>query len=206
MGDATLSSLGRVFAAHRHAQTRAAAVAASVAACAFVQPALAQSQPLSIELAAQIPPRCGFASGGVSGAAGTPDLEAAGHLSIRVRLDCNTPYALGVVATNGALTNLDARPDGSGFAFAKPYSLQLALETDRGIIRSERCLSPQLRIGGDCSFMASAAGRGLGSGRGISVGRDAVLDIRWADQSTLPRRLAQGRYRDTLTLVIGPRA
>jgi hypothetical protein len=45
----------------------------------------------------------------------------------------------------------------------------------------------------------------LKSGRGISVGRDAIITIDWPAQSTLPRRLAAGRYKDTLILVVGPR-
>jgi hypothetical protein len=169
-------------------------------------PAAAQTGPVQVALEANIPPRCGFLPGTLVGQSRTPDLEAATRFDIQMMLDCNTPYAFGVVAQNGRLENLDAAPDGSGFAFAKFYQLSVALETDLGVIRSARCRSDTLVVGGSCAFAAEAPGSGLSSRHGISVNRAATLTVEWPDQSITGHRLAAGRYRDTLILVVGPRA
>lgn len=184
----------------------AIALAPIVAALTSVAPAAAQNGQVQIELAASIPARCGFVAGSVTGQSRTPDLEAAARFDIRINLDCNTPYAFGVVAQNGRFTNLDAAADGSGFAFEKPYLLSLALETDRGLVRSARCLSTTIVAGGACGFAAAAAGSGLSSQRGISINRHATLTVEWPDQDLAGQRLAPGRYRETLILVVGPRA
>jgi len=168
--------------------------------------AAAHDGPLTVELTSDVPPRCGFVGGSLSGQSSTPDLEQPARFDIRVKLDCNTPFAFGIVADRGQLTNLDASPDGSSFAFAKPYRVSVALDTDKGTIRSDRCLSTDLVIGGSCSFAADAPGAGLSSRRGIAINRDAVLTVEWPDQSTMGNRLAAGRYRDTITMVVGPRA
>lgn len=178
----------------------------AVAGLTISGPSLAHSGPIEVELAAEIPPRCGFAEGNVRAPSGTADLEKQGRLTLRLRLDCNTPYAIGVVAEAGALTNLDALPDGSGYAFSKQYALTLQLDTDQGKRTSSECTSPDLVAGGACPFASSAPGSGFSSGEGISVNRDATLLIEWPDQRMLRNRLAAGRYRDTVTLVIGARA
>lgn len=194
--------------AFRTARSAASTLAPAFALATIGVPssAAAQSSPVSIDISANIPPRCGFVPGTLSSQTGTPDLETPARFDIRLTLDCNTPYAFGVVAQAGQLANLDATADGSGFAFAKPYLLTVALDTDQGTIRSERCPSTTLVLGGECSFAASAPGSGLSSRRGVSINRDATLTIEWTDQSRFERRLAPGRYRDTLILVVGPRA
>jgi spore coat protein U-like protein len=177
------------------------------AAAAFAAaPVQAQTESLEIDISAQIVARCGFAPGSNGAITAPQDLEEAASLATRIRLDCNTPYALGVTAVRGALVNLDAADDGSGFAFSKTYGVSIALDTDRGIIRSDRCSSADLISGGSCAFAGSAAGEGLESGSGISIGRDATITVDWQAQPALRRRLAPGRYRDTLILVVGPRA
>lgn len=180
---------------------------ACIAAGLFVAMAPAQAHPdsVAIDVTAEIKDRCGFTGTAPTSVDAPRDLEDAASLSIKVGLDCNTPYAVGVTSENGALVNLDASDDGSGYAFEKKYRVAIALETDRGTVRSERCRSNELSADGRCDFAASRAGKGLKSGRGISVGRDAIITIDWPAQSTLPRRLAAGRYKDTLILVVGPR-
>lgn len=176
--------------------------AASLAATS----AYAQSESLEIDISAQIVARCGFAPGPNGAITAPQDLEEAASLATRIRLDCNTPYALGVTAVRGALVNLDAADDGSGFAFSKAYGVSIALDTDQGVVRSNRCSSADLVSGGSCAFAGSATGEGLESGSGISIGRDATITVDWQAQAALHRRLAPGRYRDTLILVVGPRA
>ena len=165
----------------------------------------ARSDSVDIDIAATIRARCGFHAGTPASVDAPRDLETAAHLSVAVGLDCNTPYAIGVTSEHGALINTDASDDGSGYAFRKRYNVSVALETDRGMVRSEPCNSDALVAGGDCSFASSVSGRGFGSGRGISVGRNAIITVDWPSQTALPRRLAAGRYQDTLILVVGPR-
>jgi hypothetical protein len=183
--------------------------ACSIAACAVVfsaHSASAHPDSIAIDISATIPARCGFATSTPEAVSSTRDLELAANLSLRLGLDCNAPYALGVVAERGTLVNRDAAPDGSGYAFEKDYRVSVVLETDRGLVRSERCGSRDLTPGGACSFAATQAGEGLKSGRGISINRDAILKIEWPDQSPSAPRLAAGRYRDTLILIVGARA
>lgn len=169
-------------------------------------PAHAHSDSLDVDVRAKIKERCGFTPSAVTSVDAPRDLENAAKMTIAVGLDCNTPYAIGVTSERGALVNVDARDDGSGFAFIKRYRVSVALETDRGIVRSEFCSSSDMTPGGRCHFATTVPGEGLKSGRGISVGRNAVISIDWPSQSALPRRLAAGRYKDTLILVVGPRA
>lgn len=189
-------------------QTVAAAGLAIVAAAGSsfpAAPALAHSDSLSIDITARIKPRCGFTDGAPITATAPADLERAASLKLAVGLDCNTPYVLGVTAEKGALVNLDAAEDGSGYAFSKVYGVSVALETDRGVVRSGKCRSRDLVAGGRCDFAGSRPGKGLKSGGGVTIDGNAVLTIDWPEQTALPSRLAPGRYKDTLILVVGPR-
>tara|TARA_R100000365_G_C2743492_1_gene72232 strand:+ start:1675 stop:2337 length:663 start_codon:yes stop_codon:yes gene_type:complete len=168
-------------------------------------PAFGQADAITIDVNADIAPRCGFIGASPLSATAPRDLESAAQLSFRLKLDCNTPFSFGVTAANGALLNQDALNDGSGFAFAKTYYLSVGIDTDRGVIASERCASSELVTGGTCSFASTVAGEGLSSRNGIAIDRDATLEVEWPDQRELTRRLAPGRYRDTLILVVGPR-
>lgn len=168
-------------------------------------PAFGQADAITIDVNADIAPRCGFIGASPLSATAPRDLEDAAQLRFRLKLDCNTPFSFGVTAANGALLNQDALNDGSGFAFAKTYYLSVGIDTDRGVIASERCASSELIVGGTCSFASTEAGQGLSSRNGIAIDRDATLQVEWPDQRELTRRLAPGRYRDTLILVVGPR-
>lgn len=180
---------------------------ASIAAATLLMsmPVQARSDSVEVEISAKIKERCGFAAAGPASLQAPRDLETAARLSVAIGLDCNTPYALGVTSEHGALVNIDSNDDGSGYAFSKRYRLSVALETDKGIVRSTACGSRDLVVGGECALASAIPGEGLKSGRGISVGRDAIITIDWPSQSSLPRRLAAGRYRDSLILVVGPR-
>lgn len=168
--------------------------------------AAANSDSVSVDVLARIKERCGFAASGPAYSGATPDLESAASFSLPVGLDCNTPYALGITSQRGALTNIDASNDGSGYAFAKAYRVSVALDTDKGVVRSSLCQSTDLVNGGSCAFASLVPGKGLKSGTGISVDRMATLTIDWPKQADNQPRLAAGHYNDTLILVIGPRA
>lgn len=187
---------------------RLVAPALGLAAC-FAQPALAQSESVEIEVAAEIPSRCGFAASGPQTAVAPTDLENAASISVHVRLDCNSPYALAVTAQRGALVNADTADTSdaaAGYATRKLYGVSVALDTDQGVVRSGRCLSSDLVTGGRCAFAGATVEEGLESGPGISVGRDATITVDWPDQRTQSNRLAPGAYGDTLILVLGARA
>jgi hypothetical protein len=166
----------------------------------------AQQDSVQVDVTAQIPVRCGFADDLPQSFAAPRDLEEAGNLVIRVRLDCNAPYAFGVTAEHGALVNTDTASTVGDYAVRKAYGVRVTLDTDQGVVRSGRCRSTELTTGGDCPFAGAIAGQGLGSGPGISIGRDATVTVDWPNQSTQTNRLAPGRYQDTLVLVVGARA
>ena len=180
--------------------------AAMVALCLSAAPSAVAAQSLEsveVELSAEVPTRCGFAMSAFVFTAGA-DLEVAHSQSFRLGVDCNAPYAVVAHAANGRLVHQGSGPDGSGYAFTKSYGLQLVLETDKGPVRSERCVSETLAPG--ATGCALTGPQGLASGEGVSIGRDAVLTIDWSDQSTEERRLAAGDYSDTIILEIGARA
>ncbi|WP_312126104.1 hypothetical protein [Brevundimonas sp.] len=158
---------------------------------------------VSIDILASVPDRCGFASSTPTHQTREGNLEQAFRQDIRLKLDCNTPFAIHAVSQSGALVHTTASPDSSGFAFSKTYNVQVAVETDIGLVTSARCDSSAMRDGGACEL---ANGRGLSSGHGVAVDRDAILTIDWPDQSGLPRRLAAGDYQDTITITIGARS
>lgn len=189
----------------RYLQPVTAAVLVA-AGLAFAAPAAAQSgASVEVLVSAVIPERCGF-SPAVQTARQATDLEQAQTLNFTLPLDCNTPFAVGVSGEHGALINLTSAPDLSGYAFEKTYGVRLTLRTSEGVVRSERCLSTDIMIGGDCAFASDQPGLGLGSGSGVAAPGDVTLTIDWPDQSTLSRRLAAGDYSDTITLVVGARA
>lgn len=134
----------------------------------------------------------------------TGDLDRSHVATVRLGLECNAPYAITAWSANGRLENVDQSDDGSGYAFAKPYGLTVALETDRGRVQGERCASSDLVAGARGCALSSATG--LTSGDGVSIGRDAIVTIDWADQADQSQRLAAGRYSDTIILEIGARA
>lgn len=185
-----------------HARFVSLSVVSAVALLASA--AVAQSNDsVSIDILASVPDRCGFASSTPTHQTREGNLEQAFRQDIRLKLDCNTPFAIHAVSQSGALVHTTATPDSSGFAFSKTYNVQVAVETDLGVITSARCDSSTLRDGGTCEL---ANGRGLSSGQGVAVDRDAILTIDWPDQSALPRRLAAGDYQDTITITIGARS
>ncbi len=169
--------------------------------------AAAQDGSVEVEISAVIPERCGFAPSAVPLLRSAPaDVEVAQTFSVALPLDCNTPFAVGLVAERGALTNTTSAPDQSGYAFSKTYGVRVTLDTSAGAVQSERCLSSDVVAGGTCDFATSIPGQGLESGQGIATPGAVTLTIDWPDQSALTQRLAAGDYSDTITVVVGARA
>lgn len=142
-------------------------------------------------------------SGASASLEATADLEDAHSQSLIFRVDCNAPFKVTARAETGRLVNQTASDDQSGYAFDKIYGVSLSIETDMGAVQSGRCLSTELREGGDCVL---ARATGLGSGDGVAINREAVLTVDWPSQASAGRRLAAGRYSDTVTITIGARA
>lgn len=181
-----------------------AAFGAAAAICLFAGSVQAQSADgVDIAVTATVAERCGFTPGAVTTLDVAADLEDAHSQDLTLRLDCNTPFTISARAGSGRLVNQSASDDHSGYAFDKTYGLSVKVDTDAGQVQSGRCLSTELRDGGDCIL---AQPNGLGSGEGVAIRRDAVLTVDWPSQTTLGRRLAAGRYSDTVTLTIGARA
>lgn len=174
------------------------------ALCVLAGTAQAQStEGVEIAVSATVAERCGFTPGAAAVLEATTDLEDAHRQDLVLRVDCNTPFSVTARAGAGRLVNRSAADDHSGYAFDKVYGVSLSVETDMGAMKSGRCLSTDLIEGGACIL---AQPNGLGSGEGVAIGRDAVLTVDWPSQSRLGRRLAAGRYSDTVTLTIGARA
>lgn len=174
-----------------------------VAGTLLAQTATAQSaDSIEVAVTAEVPVQCGFAGSETVGEAA--DLERAHTELVRLELRCNAPYAVKARSLNGKLVHLGGADDGSGYAFEKTYGVRLSLETDQGVVSGARCSSDALREpGAGCELSTP---RGLSSGAGVSIGRDAVMTIDWPDQRELERRLAAGAYGDTIILEIGAEA
>lgn len=183
---------------------KGAALGAAAAICLFTGSVQAQSTDgVDIAVTATVAERCGFTSRLASALNVAADLEDANSQDLALRIDCNTPFTISARADSGRLVNRSASDDRSGYAFDKAYGLSVRVDTDAGQIQSGRCLSTELRDGGDCIL---AQPSGLGSGDGVAIGRDAVVTVDWPSQTTLGRRLAAGQYSDTVTFTIGARA
>jgi len=163
---------------------------------------------LTIDVRATIASRCGFAE-----APRSPphafDLNAAQHVEIPFTLDCNTPFTIGVKSDHGGLTS-DRAPDGSGFAFSKPYQVALEVGTDASALTPDPCGSEELVDAGKlrslCAFYGDRPGQGLSSGKSISTFEPSHLVLSWPGVQDGTARNVAGRYHDTITITVSARA
>ena len=163
---------------------------------------------VTIDVAATVAERCGIAAGELPRT--IPDLDEATTLRFEFRLDCNTPFRLGVSTANGALVLDGVRAIGGnddGFSRRKDYSVALDMNTDGDAIRTEDCAASALvSIAGNCRFYGREPGEGMSSGRRTAIRRDGAIVVKWnAGAYDTPRRAA-GTYRDTITVVVGVRS
>lgn len=172
----------------------------------------ADADHIAIDVTATIAERCGIARGPATlASAALPDLETAQTLGFDFQLDCNTPFAIAVSSSNGAMVLDDptrAGPVGrteTGFSNRKAYSVALALETDDAPIATRPCDAADLVAAGSaCPFYGTVAGQGLSSGRRTAIRRNGRVIVGWRGGDDGIRRAA-GTYQDTLTIVVGPR-
>lgn len=159
---------------------------------------------IEIDVAGTIPVRCGSAQPQTF-PVDPGDLNQAGSLEFPFDVDCNAPFVVGVASTNGA--RVGGQDDGSGFAFRKTYSVGLSVETDAGQLTTPDCLSSALAMEapvGDCAFRGVLPGEGLSSGEATAIRRSGRLTVDWTAGGD-GRRLASGRFQDTLTITLGAR-
>jgi len=175
---------------------------------------------LKIRLEASIAERCGIAALGANDKDGGR-IDRPSTISFNFRLDCNTPFRIGVSADQGALALVDTGNDGKlvraanangltaeGFATRKSYVANLQFATDQdGMVDAGDCDSNDLTARkGDCQFFGNRAGSGFSPGRkSTAIGREGSLTVRWRGEEEQSVRLAAGDYKETLTIVVGPR-
>lgn len=167
-----------------------------------------------IDVTATIAEHCGISRDASSVDSIVPDLDKAQLLRFPFKIDCNTPFAIGVSSQNGALrrreNNVDAMRDidgqlSDGFSSEKAYSVSLVVATDGAQMLSENCTSRSLTgRGGKCEFYGREAGTGMSSGRRTAIRREGAMIVSWVGGEDSVRRAA-GTYQDTLTVVVGPR-
>lgn len=159
---------------------------------------------IEIDVTGSIPVRCGSAQP-QNFPVEPGDLNRAGSMEFVFDLDCNAPFVVGVTSANGAFVG--GQDDGSGFAFRKTYSVGLSVDTDAGELTTPTCLSSALALAapvGDCAFRGVVPGEGLSSGEATAIRRNGRLTVDWTAGGD-GRRLASGRFQDTLTVTFGAR-
>jgi hypothetical protein len=165
---------------------------------------------LKIDIEASIGDRCGIAALGAK-AKDAGRVDTANSVSFNFRLDCNTPFRIGVAAQNGAMQLVSteaASTDFVGFATRKAYIAALAFNTDQdGLVDAGECDSAKLRAtGADCAFYGAEPGKGFSAGRrSTAIGTEGSLTVRWPGSEGDTARLVAGTYEETLTIVVGPR-
>ena len=165
---------------------------------------------LKIDIEATISERCGISALGAKSKDGGR-IDTAASVSFNFRLDCNTPFRIGVAAQNGAMQLVStegASSDFGGFATRKAYIAGLAFNTDQdGLVDAGECDSVKLSAAqADCAFYSSQPGKGFSAGRqSTAIGKEGSLTVRWSSSDGDTARLVAGAYAETLTIVVGPR-
>lgn len=165
---------------------------------------------LKIDIEASISERCGISALGAKSKDGGR-IDTAASVSFNFRLDCNTPFRIGVAAQNGAMqlvSSEGASSDFGGFATRKAYIAGPAFNTDQdGLVDAGECDSEKLSAAqGDCAFYGAQPGKGFSAGRrSTAIGKEGSLTVRWSSSDGDTARLVAGTYEETLTIVVGPR-
>jgi hypothetical protein len=165
---------------------------------------------LKIDIEASIGERCGISAlGAKSKDAGRIDI--ANSVSFAFKLDCNTPFRIGVAAQNGAMqlvSPYSPTTDFGGFATHKGYVAGLSFNTDQdGLVDAGECDSAKLSAAqADCAFYSAQPGKGFSAGRrSTAIDSEGSLTVRWSGSEGDTARLVAGTYEETLTIVVGPR-
>lgn len=197
---------------------RAGKLHAAILAVGLLMPVrafAADDAQVKIDVTATVSERCGISRDAEGAPAVVPNLETAQSMRFGFDIDCNTPFVIGVSSENGALVlTSDAKPTtpqlassvlDDGFASRKLYDVALAIDTDGDSIKTDTCSSADLTGGGRCAFYGREAGSGQSSGKRTAIRRKGAVLVSWQANDGKARRAA-GLYRDTLTIVVGPRS
>ena len=148
------------------------------------------SEDVSIELSGNIEARCRLTSFPTSAELG--EVLQSGIHQIPFQIDCNTPFSFEVRSREGALKG-QAAVTAPGFTTLIPYTLELKIPTDEGLIVSQ-CASSTL------AAATPSCGRGT-SGSAIAIERTGSLTLSWSI-ADVP---VAGAYADVVTVNVGPR-
>ena len=145
---------------------------------------------VSIELSGNIEARCRLTSFPASAELG--EVLQNGIHQIPFQIDCNTPFNFEVRSREGALKAQGA-VTAPGFAKIIPYTLELKIPTDEGLIVSQ-CASSTLAVA------TPSCGSGT-SGFAIAIEETGSLTMSWSI-ADIP---VAGTYTDVVTVSVGPR-
>lgn len=146
---------------------------------------------LSVTLTGRIEDRCSISGGGTMALGElTPGEGATADFS----LDCNVPFDVRILATNGGLTHL-TKPDGEGpFAGRLPYDISLKIPT----------LNPGASmLTGSFSSTELAAEAVMTSGQAVAAPGSSRLALK--TRNIPGAGLLAGDYSELLTISIEPR-
>jgi hypothetical protein len=145
---------------------------------------------VSIELSGDIPARCRLTSLPASAELG--EVRQTGTHQIPFQIDCNTPFNFEVRSREGGLKGQGATT-APGFASIIPYTLELKIPTDEGLLVSQ-CASPTLAV-------ATPSCGGGSSGFAIAIEETGSLTMSWSI-TDIP---VAGAYTDVVIVSVGPR-
>ena len=157
-------------------------------------------QTVTIDVTGKVAERCGFSTPPADQAA-LGDLTAPGSLNVPFTVDCNTPFRIRAMSSNGGLKTRAA--NATGFTNTLDYNLQLQVGTDAGALQATCEAGALAGGGGDCAFYGNCAGQGLSSGEGVALKAPGALKFNW---TAAPKRLVAGTYTDTVTIVVEARS
>jgi spore coat protein U-like protein len=175
-------------------------LSAGAAAASSTTTIVGDPQTLTVDVTGQVAGRCGFSTPPTDKSV-LGDLATAGSLTLNFTVDCNTPFRVRAISTNGGLKTTSAT--GEGFTNLLDYSLRLQLATDAGGLDATCNADALASAAGGCAYYGSAAGQGLSSGQGVSLNASGALQFGW---TAAPQRLVAGSYSDTLTIVVEARS
>ena len=148
------------------------------------------SDDVSIELSGNIEARCRLTSFPASAELG--EVLQNGIHQIPFQIDCNTPFNFEVRSREGGLKGQGA-VTAPGFASIIPYTLELKIPTDEGLIVSQ-CASSTL------AAATPSCGSGT-SGFAIAIEQTGSLTMSWSI-ADIP---VAGAYTDIVIVSVGPR-
>lgn len=199
-------------------------VAAVAAACAFAQPALAQSSApitayypdpaipvmpgpanavLTIPVTASVGGSCGFAQA-PNDNLNVGDIDTtAWTRQVPFVAECTAPWRIAVTSQNGGLSN--GAPTAPGYRSKAPYTVSLNVNSDSGLVTASCPVDQIDQAAGStpCSFEGTAS-----PSNGLMIPRSFGLSGSYIQMAAPaypgPDLLVTGTYNDTLVVTISP--